>query len=142
MLPLLRGVWILVDAAYQIVLVQTNLDKHIKTLINLMDDVCGLAKDYTPLKGRHSSSDTVVRDIWKEVIKGANIVKLYCEKRPSGVYLEHPLRHETSSSETNIRPFEYSNSRFQPSSRGDGMLRSPFDVEWGALPSRPETSAN
>lgn len=63
---------------------QAVLDDRIKELVNEMVEGCNLAKQYAPQNNRNKGLKNVVRDILKEVIKGASIVKLYCEKRPSG----------------------------------------------------------
>lgn len=80
--PLVKGAWSLVNAAYEIARTQADLDTSIETLIDAMDDSCKLAKEYAPLTGCHSHTDSVVRDLLREVIKGANLVKVYCKKRP------------------------------------------------------------
>ena len=83
----MRGAWSLVSAAYQVARAQSDLDNSILALIDAMDDGCQVARDHAPLKGRHSSSDSVVQDILREIIKSANLVKVYCDKRPKGTCL-------------------------------------------------------
>lgn len=50
-----------------------------------MNRGCELAKAHAPLKGRHADSDFVVEEMLREVIRGASIVKVYCENRPQGM---------------------------------------------------------
>lgn len=85
--PIVKGVWALVSATYQVVRAQADLDDQIQALIDAMNDSCKVAKDYAPLNGRRLGSDSIVQDILKEVIKGANLVQLYCEKRPTSAYI-------------------------------------------------------
>lgn len=81
----MKGAWSLVSAAYQVARAQADLDTSVEALIDAMDDGCRLAKGYAPLNGRHSQTDSIVRDLLREVIKGASVVKVYCEKRPKSV---------------------------------------------------------
>lgn len=79
--PLVKGVWTLVNAAYQVAQAQTELDEHIKGLVDAMDEACDLAKIHAPLKGRYKGTDSVVSEILGHVIQGANVISGYCEKR-------------------------------------------------------------
>lgn len=81
----MKGAWSLVSAAYQVARAQADLDTSIEALIDAMNDGCQLAKEYAPLNGRHSQTDSIVRDLLRQVIKGASVVKVYCEKRPKSV---------------------------------------------------------
>lgn len=86
----MKGAWSLVSAAYQVARALADLDGNVEALIDAMEDGCKLAKDYAPLNGRYSHTDAVVRDIIREVIKGASIIKVYCEKRPKSAYGTKP----------------------------------------------------
>lgn len=66
---------------------QPNLDERIEGLIDAMDNGAKGAKEYPPLEGRRAWKDSVIRDILREIIKGANIVKVYCQKRPKSEYI-------------------------------------------------------
>lgn len=79
---LVKGTWSLVNAAHQIARAQADLDESVKALINVMDYGCRLAKDRVALKGRQLANDEIIQKIMREVIKGACIVRLYCEKIP------------------------------------------------------------
>lgn len=59
------------------------LDDRIKQLVEEMTDGCELAREYAPRQGRNDGLSFTFESILKAVIRGANIVKLYCEKRPS-----------------------------------------------------------
>lgn len=88
----MKGAWSLVSAVYQVARAQAVLDESIKSLIDAMDDASKLAKDYAPLTGHHLDSDSIVRDILLEIIKGARLVTLYCKMRPSSeCYLQWKL---------------------------------------------------
>lgn len=78
----MKGAWSVVNAAYQIARAQADLDQSIVSLIDAMDHACNLAKDYAPLKGRHTRGDSIVRDILREVIKSASVINVYCKTRP------------------------------------------------------------
>lgn len=80
--PLAKGARSLISAAYHAARVQVDLDESIGALIDAMDDGCTLAKDHAPLKEVHTRSDTIARGILREVIKGAYIIRVFCEQRP------------------------------------------------------------
>lgn len=82
----MKGAWSLVNAAYSVARAQADLDKTIEALIKTMDDGCKLAKDYAPLKGRKPGTDSIAEEILKEVIVGASLIRVYCEKRPKSTY--------------------------------------------------------
>lgn len=46
--PLVKGVWSLVNAAYQVARAQTELDEHIKGLVDAMNEACALANFHAP----------------------------------------------------------------------------------------------
>lgn len=78
----MKVAWSLVSAAYRVACSQADLDNNVQALIDSMDDGCKLANDYPPISRRDSGSDFIVYAILREVIKGASIVKVYCEQRP------------------------------------------------------------
>lgn len=82
--PFVKGVWSLVSAAYQVARMQAELDESIKSLIDTMAEACKLSTSF-PAK-LYENSDSIARAILKEVIKGASLIKIYCEKRPTSAY--------------------------------------------------------
>lgn len=82
----MKGTRSLVKAVYEIARVQHGFDERIEGLINAMDTGSKVAGEYPPLDGRHNWKDSVIKDMLREIIKGANIVKVYCEKRPKSAY--------------------------------------------------------
>lgn len=83
----MKGVWSLVNAAYQIARAQTELDERIKGLVDAMNEACGLARIHAPLKGRYNETDSIVGEILRQVIQGANVISGYYEKRVKGTCL-------------------------------------------------------
>lgn len=84
----MKGAWSLANSVDKIARAQPDLDKSVGALIHSMNAGSGVAKAYTPTKGRHNSKDSIFRDMLKEIIKGANIVKVYYEKRPESTSIE------------------------------------------------------
>lgn len=83
MYPLVKGALSLVASTHQITRTQADIDDGVGALISAMNTGSELAKKYAPLNGRYSPDDVMFRDMLKEIVKGANIVKVYCKKRPS-----------------------------------------------------------
>lgn len=81
--PIIKGVWSLVSAVYQVARAQADLDKSIQDLIQEMAEGCALAKEHAPQRRQRPTIDVIIRDILKEVSRSANIVKVYFEKRSS-----------------------------------------------------------
>lgn len=79
-----KAAWSLVNAAHRVARPLAYFDASVGGLINAMNHGCELAKAHPLLKGRHVASDFLVEEILREVIRGACIVKVYCEKRPQG----------------------------------------------------------
>ena len=78
----MKGVWSLLNVAYVMAKQQATLDASVKNLVNALDANCELAKD---LAGNELSeiAESVVGKILKEVLKGASVIKNYCEIRKS-----------------------------------------------------------
>lgn len=79
----MKGTWSILNSAYQLIHAQADIDQAIRPLIKAINTGTELVKEHAPLKGRYSPDDLIVRDLLREIIKGANVVKVYCEKRPS-----------------------------------------------------------
>lgn len=79
----MKGAWSLVKSSYHTLLAQANIDKSVEKLIDAMAAGSELAKEYAPLNRSYRPEDLVVQDMLREIIKGAHIVRLYCEKRPN-----------------------------------------------------------
>lgn len=141
----MKGTWSLVNAAYSVARAQADLDKSIGALIKSMDDGCKLAKDYAPLKGRNSGTDSITQEILKEVISGANIIKVYCEKRPKRMY-PHKEHHDSCLAQSwNIfRSFRPPDSQLDPRARSGGVLnvvvgvRTKASHSYGGASFRPD----
>lgn len=86
----MKGVWSLVNAAYQVARAQADLDDHIKGLVDAMNEACGLARIHAPIKGRHKGTDSIVSEILRLVIQGASVISGYCEKRVKRMCLAKP----------------------------------------------------
>ena len=91
--PIVKGVFTLVDAVFQVIKAQADLDKNVKALIAEMADVCQLAKEYAPLEGVSNSTDPIVEEILEGVVRSANIIGLYCKKRSSSRSPQRPHAH-------------------------------------------------
>lgn len=127
---MVKGAWSLANAAYETICAQRDLDTSIEALIDTMDDACKLAKKYTPLNGHHSPRDSIVHDILKEVIKGANAVKVYGEKRPKGTSLmKLRLFHEFMIFLPSARAFGPKDDRIRSRIGNQQLFVCPLDVE-------------
>lgn len=71
------------SAAYTVAKEQVVLDNQIKDLVREMADSCELTKKYAPRDGGDRTLNAIVRGILKQVERGGEIIKIYCEKRPS-----------------------------------------------------------
>lgn len=112
--PLAKGAWSLVNAVDELARAQPGLDTSVQALINAIDSSSKLAKENAPLKKRYTFKDSVVRDMLREIIKGAHIVKVYCEKRPESVYEGKLLSlHELTTSLYPPRSFDCEDDRLR-----------------------------
>ena len=87
--PIVKGVFTLVNAVFQVIKAQADLDENVKKLIAEMDDACELAKEHAPLEGVPNSTNPIIRQMLAGVERGAEVIKSYCEQRASSVSLQH-----------------------------------------------------
>lgn len=128
--PLVKGTWALVRAVHEIARVQPYLDKRVVALVDAMDTGSKVAKEYAPTKGRHVSKDSVVRDMLREIIEGANIVKVYCEKRPKGVNeIRFPSLHKLMMSLSFVRAFGLEDNCVRSRAGGGWLFSCPLGIE-------------
>lgn len=117
----MKGAWSLVHAADELTRVQPAVDTSVGALIGVMNVGSKLAKEHAPVKGRYASKDSVVREMLREIIKSAHIVKVYCEKRPEGVCrVKHFPLYGLTVSPYSTRAFD----------REDHRIRSRRGTRW------------
>lgn len=83
----MTGARSLVNATYEIARALINLDTHVEDLIDAMNGGSQLAKEYAPVNGPYSPRDVMVCKVLRDIIRGANIIKVYCENRPEGTHI-------------------------------------------------------
>lgn len=129
--PLVKGALSLVNAVDQMARSQPDLDESVEALIAAISAGSQLAKEHVPLKERYTYKDFVVRDMLREIIKGAHIVKVYCEKRPEGVgrVNAHSFYQLIMSLLYSTRPFECEDDRVGSRRRSRWLFPCSRDVE-------------
>lgn len=129
--PLVKGALSLVNAVDQMTRSQPDLDESVEALIAAISAGSQLAKEHVDLKEKYTSKGSVVRDMLREIIKGAHIVKVYCEKRPEGVgrVNAHSFYQLIMSLLYSTRPFECEDDRVGSRRRSRWLFPCSRDVE-------------
>lgn len=82
----MKGTFSLVKAVDAIARTQPDLDMSVEALIDAMNTSSQLAKQHVPLSGRRPLYDLIFGNTLREIIRGANIIKVYC-KKPIGAHV-------------------------------------------------------